>query len=58
MSGQQYQIRRDTRANMAAVTPAIGEIFGVSDKKGEMGIGNGASLANDNALLFKPQGLS
>jgi hypothetical protein len=56
MSGQQYQLRGDTRSNLASVTPAAKEVFVVTDKKGEMGVGNGSSLANDNQMLFKRKG--
>jgi hypothetical protein len=40
------------------VTPAAKEIFVVTDKKGEMGIGNGASLANDNRCCSSARGIT
>src|SRR4051812_45037042 len=42
MSGQQYQQRRDTRANVELATPAAGEAFFVTDKN-EGGFGDGAT---------------
>ena len=43
MSGQQYQIRGDTRANIELVTPASKELAVVTDKK-ELVVGDGSTL--------------